>query len=442
MVNNAIQGTRFHIAGSAAESADLEIIKGSHIFVKTIVKRLLSLGGGLTITVAGENYLDDKISTIFDWSIVGAIVDSLRQKSISWSRTDRKAISIIVYSDFDKKMPEENREMWKELLQSEFVELRKRLAPRESVGEALRKEQAIDGDLLITLGGQKGVYRLAKLYQEQKKSVIPLDLDLGYKTSNELSQEAKNHPELFFICKNSARINLLYNALPLDLHSIQNNFVDQLVYLLTELIEDQSSNCDKYETIILHELIQSVAQLQLKQQILRKAENNYTGFLVEILNSALSIYSLHADEQKPGGESPNAKSVKGETGGLGELDFLILDVPKREIITMCEAILINNFEKDKSKFQPHLHKLFGYDLIGLPYNFCLCYVKDDRFDDVWDYYLQIVPTISYKYPLKNRSLNQDLEIGKRYFGIKLATTLHLRNGEYCKLYHVFIQLIK
>ncbi|MHA1757291.1 MAG: hypothetical protein ACTSVV_11015, partial [Promethearchaeota archaeon] len=269
-----IKGHKFHVAGSASENADKNTLLKTHIFVKGFIKKILSLGGGLTITAKEEPLLKNKIPLIFDWTIIQAIVEFLEMNSINWPIKNQKPITIITYYDFKSKIPKKREKLWEKLLSYEDVGFKKELSKKNSVGDELRKEQAKDGDILITLGGKKGVYRLATLYQKERKSIIPLDIDLGINnSSHDLADEAKNQPGSFFICKNPERICALFCNLPVRTSNFEIKLIDNLLLLIDTLFSLQIHQNSKYREIIIQELIQALVKLQEKQNILRKSEN-------------------------------------------------------------------------------------------------------------------------------------------------------------------------
>ncbi|MHA1381334.1 MAG: hypothetical protein ACTSRG_23445 [Candidatus Helarchaeota archaeon] len=434
-----IQGHKFHIAGSANENVNRDVLKKTHIFVKELVGEILQLGGGFTITAKEEPLIFENLPLIFDWTIIEAIVGFLEKNSINWPNFNQKPITIIVYHNFKAKIPDRRIELWKRLLDFNEVGLKKELLEEDSVGEELRKEQAKDGDILITLGGKKGVSRLVRLYQEEKKSIIPIGVDLGTNLSYKLTEQAKNQPELFFICEDPERINSLFINLPTNPWNPDRELIGKLLHLIDSIFSLATSESEHYKKIILDQLFISLQKLQLKQNILRESEDHFSSFIVELLNSALKQFNLNISEQKFGGHSANKNKIKGPIGGLGKLDFIVEDSSTGEIITICEALVIKDYKKNSSNIIKHLTKLFNYDLIGLQFNIIIAYVKDQNFNKAWERYLDIVKNKT-NFRFKIIGLQDKTNELSKSLNIRIAISLHDWHVRRHEVYHFFVNL--
>jgi hypothetical protein len=431
-----IAGLRFQIAGSAGEKADPATLRDVHEFVRLLVGHILARGGGLSVTAGGESYLEDGTPRIFDWTVIEAIVDYYEHITCYWPGNERKSISINVYANFDGKIPETRRELWACFTSLEQVEFRRRLKIEENFGHTLRDEQSKDGDILITIGGAQGVFDLANLYKEKNKNIIPLFFDVGNKASQDLSGRASNDPESYFSCTNPASVNRLYMNLQFNAIDQSDQLAMQVMQIAEEIAKLQPSKAEIYRELIFEELNVAFVSLQQRQYMLRQVEDNYSGLLVEVLNAALKARGLRAEEQKPSGKSPTADIIKGDAGGVGELDFQIVNVATNELITICEAMVIRDCNLNTDKIKTHLNKIFGYDLAGLPWNFIINYVTNEEFLDSWNAYQEIIQKLEYDYPLLE--IRPIEKIGNA--NIRMISSVHRREGVTAELIHIFLKL--
>lgn len=213
-----IEGKRVHIAGSIPQNSNLETAEYCHSLVRKIASTVLSNGGGLVVTLGPEPYISEtKISKIFDWSIL-EVVDQLNgYPNEKWPKSQGTPLVAIAFEKNANKIPEHRQKLWQSILANNRVELQ--LVPAElSVGGIMRQEQSKFGDILLTLGGDLGVYHLSQLYHASKKHVIPINLtfvDEKPTASENLSHHANREPKDFFDYKPIADTIAAYSKLSL-----------------------------------------------------------------------------------------------------------------------------------------------------------------------------------------------------------------------------------
>ena len=173
-MSNRIAGNRVLIAGSVDDCIDVLILQEIHDVLRLLTTKILQNGGGLILS-AGNNPVHKKDSTlaiIFDWTIINAIVHYCTAFKIEWPIDKGKPIILIVYPNWEEKIPEDKKEICKRLLETGYIELK--TAPI-GVGGELRELQCLVSDILISVGGEKGVSHLARLFMSNAKPIIPLN---------------------------------------------------------------------------------------------------------------------------------------------------------------------------------------------------------------------------------------------------------------------------
>jgi hypothetical protein len=201
-----LAGRRVQITGSANRATNTEIIRYGHRLVDQVVRSVLAEGGGLVLAVGREPRADDGTeslpSLVFDWTALEAAASALRDGSTRWPRAAGLPVVVVASGKAEAEIPEGRRGLWSELLASGFVQLESVMSGSRAAA-FIRQQQAVFGEVLLTLGGGTGVEHLADLYLRERKSVIPLDLPLGASRSDgtggseRLAQESRADPSRF-----------------------------------------------------------------------------------------------------------------------------------------------------------------------------------------------------------------------------------------------------
>jgi len=205
-----------HVAGSIPRKADSKLAEYAHLLVETVAKVALSNGGGLVVTVGPEPHLDEtETPTIFDWTLLEAVDKFKSYPNKRWPSSQGIPVVAVAFEKNKDKIPDIRKDLWKRLLDENKVELQ--LVPSElSVGGVMRQEQSKYGDILLTLGGDLGVYHLSQLYQTNHKPVIPINLSFNkdQPTSSELlAHHANRKPKDFFEYQPSSNAVTAYSKL-------------------------------------------------------------------------------------------------------------------------------------------------------------------------------------------------------------------------------------
>jgi hypothetical protein len=200
-------GRRVQIAGSANGKTDLSLIRYAHEFVASLVKGILTAGGGIVVGVGKEPRPDgvapDAPSLIFDWTALVTAADCLKGGLGTWPSKFGLPIVVASSEKAVSEIPDSRRPLYEELLGSGRLQLES-IMPGSRAAVFLRQRQAAFGDALIILGGGTGVEHSAELYLSRRKPVVPLDLPLGASRDDgtggamRLAREARAEPTRFF----------------------------------------------------------------------------------------------------------------------------------------------------------------------------------------------------------------------------------------------------
>jgi len=127
-------------------------------------------------------------------------------------------------------------------------------------------------------------------------------------------------------------------------------------------------------------------------------------------------------------------SVSHGGKAAGEIDIQVKELNGLPF-TIIEALNLASLQTDYLVL--HLNKLFNYDANGLRYNFILVYFEGKKYDTFWKNYYQFIAQHQYPYAVtKAENLSLDLA------DIRLAKTVHSRNGTEVILFHLVIDLNK
>lgn len=199
-------GRRVQLSGSASKEEDTNLIHYAHNIIKLLTERILEEGGGLILSVGKEPLKDDSLDSpciIFDWTVLETVAACFRQGRCGWSGTVGPPIIVITSQKHVSDIPEHRRHLWKELRESGLMNV-EYIHPGARSAAMIRDRQAQLADILIILSGGTGVEHSALLFNNHKRHVIPLDLNLGASREDgtggayKLWQQASKDPNNFF----------------------------------------------------------------------------------------------------------------------------------------------------------------------------------------------------------------------------------------------------
>jgi hypothetical protein len=199
-------GRRVQVAGSASPNTDPSLVRYAHEIVGQLVRRIVSLGGGIVASVGKEprpaGASADAPSLIFDWSALEAIGESIKNNHVLWPSSFSLPIVLVSSEKSEAEIPESRRPLYEFLLNSGKVRVESIMAGSRAA-VFLRQRQAQFGDALVILGGGTGVEHSADLYMTRRKPVMPLDLAIGASRDDgtggamRLSKQSRAEPNRF-----------------------------------------------------------------------------------------------------------------------------------------------------------------------------------------------------------------------------------------------------
>lgn len=197
---------RVHIAGSATATVSLDLLGTAHDIVAEVVRGVLARGGGLVLAAGKEprhdGATDGRGALVFDWTALEVAHAVISGGGATWNAADQPPILIVTSEKAERDIPTARKPLWKELVRSGAVGVHYIQAGSRAAA-LIRERQARLGDVLILLGGGSGVEHLANLYENGRRSVIPLDLPLGASRADGLggasriAQLAREEPDRF-----------------------------------------------------------------------------------------------------------------------------------------------------------------------------------------------------------------------------------------------------
>lgn len=256
------KGMRIHFAGSASKDVEPSRLRYTHKLVKQLAKKVLSLGGGLVVTVGDDptHQADSSLSVIFDWTLLEALDECQSSGIVNWPESQGMPVVVVGLPRWKDKIPSRRKQLWEKVVSAgnaELVQIRAEL----SIGGVLRDYQATFGDILVAIGGGPGVEHLAALYMSNQKPIIPLDIPLktGKRGAAErLSTRAMETPKKFFHYNPPEKAVAAYSMLSLkhqliDINEFERGFLDFLSHLpkpkafFVRLLNDESPDFDAIE---------------------------------------------------------------------------------------------------------------------------------------------------------------------------------------------------
>lgn len=189
--------------GAPSGDVDLTLLRRCHAFVRHLTLAILHAGGDIVAFVGQEPLIDPTdacTGKIFYWSQVEAIAEYLPLRK--QTHDERPLLHAVVSMDKPQYgIPQSRQTLWQKLLTEEAVALTP-IPVRYDVGGHHRERQAEAANVLVALGGGKGVYELDRRFRERGAAIIPLDARIGSscddgEASFTLNREALLHPERF-----------------------------------------------------------------------------------------------------------------------------------------------------------------------------------------------------------------------------------------------------
>lgn len=199
-------GRRIHIAGSASAHTESGLVQYAHQIVRQLVLNILVAGGGIVASVGKEprspGSAPDSPSLIFDWTVLEAAAECVRNGSLLWPANFGLPIVLVSSEKSESEIPENRRPLYEFLVGSGKVRVESIMAGSRAA-VFLRQRQAHFGDALVILGGGTGVEHSADLYMARRRPVLPLDLALGASRDDgtggalRLSKQSRAEPNRF-----------------------------------------------------------------------------------------------------------------------------------------------------------------------------------------------------------------------------------------------------
>ncbi|MFO0580035.1 MAG: glycosyltransferase [Polyangia bacterium] len=203
-----LAGYRFCISGSAGDTSagpvDRALLRRCHAFVSCLAISILRAGGELVTFVGDEPMLepgDTMTAKVFYWTQLEAVASYLATREAT--HTGRPLLYAVASLDPQKtRIPASRKALWDQLLAAEGAVDVGHIPERGYVGHHHRERQAERGDVLITLGGGKGVFEQVRMFRNRGRAIIPLDPPIGCSSNDgeaspELNREALAEPAQF-----------------------------------------------------------------------------------------------------------------------------------------------------------------------------------------------------------------------------------------------------
>lgn len=264
---------------------------------------------------------------------------------------------------------------------------------------------------------RNNLYEINDFYKSGFNELIPCDCNSCINKENPTFYEYMKLKEF----KKYGRENVICDNPPF--HNIK------IVTLIDDLLNHKP--VDPYVEL-LKNILWCAGEIQRKHISLHNDENRYN----DLLQSLLKAKDYIAEEEVRIGKSESGKNV-------GRLD---LQVSKNgKIIGLIEAFKLRNFKKNGVQYTAnHLLKLLrNYNPSGVKHCFAICYVELSNFSEVWEDYKEEIRNFVFYYDIPKNEMQDLTDEYNELNGItdiKLGLTVHSREGQLIKLYHVFINM--
>jgi len=224
---------RIQIAGSADVNQNLPY---SHQLIKELVIDFLGKNAGFVVNIGREPIMNG-YPTIFDWTILETVSQYYKTHHNKPVSTLGSCILAFGLTNWKRNIPQDRQLLWTYLVENNLVEVIQ-LKENHSFGGKLRDTQSSMADLLITLGGNRGVHHLIDLFLQQKKPVICLNISLGIEeTASEIHYKRLcENPESYLETDENynigARLSLLNLENPQDTGKVIGLLNDIISHIL------------------------------------------------------------------------------------------------------------------------------------------------------------------------------------------------------------------
>lgn len=208
-------------------------------------------------------------------------------------------------------------------------------------------------------------------------------------------------------------------ASPANIKSLISEIKNPIDYL--NVIESLSKKSNKN---LIDSLIYSCSKLQGEKKYWEDNadENDRNRFIANLLEAG----GFNTKDQPQW-----SKSAEGRNSG--EIDIFVSEIgglPKSIIEGLNLDSLKSNYLSD------HMDKIFIYDTTGLENNFIIVYSTAKKFNNLWLKYQKFIAEYKFNYQMSSFSEIFDY----KFSDIKVAVSVHKRNGKETNLYHVMINM--
>ncbi len=240
MAQLALLGRRIHIAGSVDKDvavASTQEVELARTFVEGLTCELVKAGATFVVPIDDEKLRDaDSRPICFDWLVQKTIFDNLVHRPAAASLPGSpRLITAVQHHKSEAQIPSEYVTLWDALRGSDLVYVEN--ANQWDMNSKRLEMQALNGDILITLGGSEGVLFLANLYHDAGKPVIPLNFALtgADKGSRRLFDLAltRQYSERFFRTESGAPAHGFVNRI----NFVSRHDTSQRVQMVMELLQ-------------------------------------------------------------------------------------------------------------------------------------------------------------------------------------------------------------
>ena len=194
------------IAGSASESCDGERLERASEFVREATFAILRTGNSVTVFAAREPVNADKRPLVFDWEVLRAVDDYLKNEAGSANRIMARVATGA--DSLEKRFSEENARLIQRLESGGAARVHY-ISEDRYTGGNYRAKLADISDAMIAVGGGTGVYDSATEMLKAGKPVMPTDIRIGSSQDDgegalKLMAEMKADPKRFLRYGNEA----------------------------------------------------------------------------------------------------------------------------------------------------------------------------------------------------------------------------------------------
>ena len=192
---------RILIAGSASKTCDGERLDRALEFVREAAFAILRSGNSVTVFAAREPVNADKRPVVFDWEVLRAVDDYLKNEAGSAERTMAQVVTGA--DSLIKRFGEENACLMQRLQSKGAIEVHP-LSESLHTGGNYRAELVDVSDAMIAVGGGTGVYDTGHKMIAEGKPVMPMDVQIGSSQDDgdgalQLMAEMKAAPQRFLL---------------------------------------------------------------------------------------------------------------------------------------------------------------------------------------------------------------------------------------------------